>query len=71
MPSAKEVAENGVQLGEMNKLLLKKVEELTLHLIEKDKNAVQQAKQLKLQAELLAVFEERLKKLENINTTKK
>jgi len=36
-PSAKEVAENGVQLGEMNKLLLKKVEELTLHLIEKDK----------------------------------
>jgi len=71
MPSAKEVAENGVQLGEMNKLLLKKVEELTLHLIEKDKNAIQQAKQLKLQAELLAVFEERLKKLENINTTKK
>ena len=34
MPSAKEVAENGVQLGEMNKLLLKKVEELTLHLID-------------------------------------
>ncbi|WP_052266459.1 hypothetical protein [Pedobacter kyungheensis] len=37
IPSAKEVVENGVQLGEMNKLLLKKVEELTLHLIEKDK----------------------------------
>lgn len=33
MPSAKEVETNGVMLGEMNKLLLKKVEELTLHLI--------------------------------------
>ncbi|MEQ9415269.1 MAG: hypothetical protein RIF39_15650, partial [Cyclobacteriaceae bacterium] len=30
MPSAKEVETNGVMLGEMNKLLLKKVEELTL-----------------------------------------
>ncbi|HNP08308.1 MAG TPA: hypothetical protein PKN99_11815, partial [Cyclobacteriaceae bacterium] len=33
MPSATEVETNGVMLGEMNKLLLKKVEELTLHLI--------------------------------------
>ncbi|WP_443946637.1 hypothetical protein ACJVDH_05910 [Pedobacter sp. AW1-32] len=37
IPSAKDVETNGVALGEMNKLLLKKVEELTLHLIEKDK----------------------------------
>lgn len=37
MPSAKEAETNGVELGEMNKLLLKKIEELTLHLIEKDK----------------------------------
>ncbi|WP_343530989.1 hypothetical protein [Pedobacter sp.] len=37
VPSAKEVAQNGLELGEMNKLLLKKIEELTLHLIEKDK----------------------------------
>ena len=34
VPSAKEMEKNGVQLGEMNMLLLKKVEELTLHLIE-------------------------------------
>jgi hypothetical protein len=33
VPSAKEMEKNGVQLGEMNMLLLKKVEELTLHLI--------------------------------------
>lgn len=37
VPSAKEVEQNGLELGEMNKILLKKVEELTLHLIEKEK----------------------------------
>jgi len=37
MPSAKEAEENGIELGVMNNLLLKKVEELTLHLIKKDK----------------------------------
>lgn len=36
VPSAKEVAENGQSLGEMNKLLLKKIEELTLYLIDKE-----------------------------------
>jgi len=37
VPSAKEFERDGMALGEMNKLLLKKIEELTLHLIEKDK----------------------------------
>lgn len=36
VPSACEVEENGLGLGELNKILLEKVEELTLHLIEKD-----------------------------------
>ncbi|MCV9387472.1 tail fiber protein [Reichenbachiella ulvae] len=36
IPSAAEMEANGVELGEMNMLLLKKIEELTLHLIEKD-----------------------------------
>nr|WP_315421979.1 hypothetical protein [uncultured Pedobacter sp.] len=36
MPSAKEVEANGMALGEMVKLQQKKIEELTLHLIEKD-----------------------------------
>ncbi|WP_420602828.1 LamG-like jellyroll fold domain-containing protein [Flagellimonas sp.] len=34
IPSAKEVEANGVELGEMNKLLLEKVEELTLYILE-------------------------------------
>jgi hypothetical protein len=37
VPSAKEMEKNGVQLGEMNMLLLKKIEELTLHIIEQNK----------------------------------
>ena len=37
VPSATEIAENGQDLGEMNTILLKKVEELTLHLINMEK----------------------------------
>jgi hypothetical protein len=37
VPSAKVMEKNGVQLGEMNMLLLKKVEELTLYIIEQSK----------------------------------
>lgn len=36
MPSAAEVETKGLDLGKMNKLLTKKVEELTLYLLEKD-----------------------------------
>lgn len=34
IPSAKEVEENGIELGEMNKLLLQKIEELTLYTLQ-------------------------------------
>jgi len=51
IPSAKDIEEGGLDLGEMNLLLLKKVEELTLHLIEKENK--------------MTAFEERLKGLEN------
>jgi len=37
VPNAAEVEKDGVSLGVMNKVLLKKIEEMTLHLIEKDK----------------------------------
>jgi len=41
-PSEKEVIEKGLDVGEMNKLLTKKVEELTLYLIEKDREIKKQ-----------------------------
>lgn len=34
IPSAQEVKENGVELGEMNRLLLEKIEELTIYLLD-------------------------------------
>lgn len=37
MPSAKEVAENGLSVGEAQSLLLRKIEELTLHVIRLEK----------------------------------
>lgn len=40
MPSAKEIEANGVNLGEMNMLLLKKIEALTLYMIELKKEDV-------------------------------
>ncbi|MGY4538200.1 hypothetical protein ACVW0P_002620 [Mucilaginibacter sp. UYNi724] len=46
MPSAKEAEKDGLNLGEMNKLLLKKVEELTLYLIKQDKTIQQQNKRI-------------------------
>lgn len=46
IPSAVEIAEDGLDLGEMNKLLLEKIEELTLHLIAQEK------KQMELENEL-------------------
>lgn len=42
IPSEQQIAKEGLNLGEMNKLLMKKVEELTLYLIEKDKNEKEQ-----------------------------
>jgi len=67
MPSAAQVEKDGLNLGEMNKLLLKKVEELTLYLIEKDKNEKEQKviisdlqKQMTDQKDQLARLEKQL-----------
>ncbi|MBB5649142.1 hypothetical protein [Pedobacter cryoconitis] len=53
MPSAKEAETNGIELGKMNKLLLKKVEELTLHLIAQNEKI---SRQESAQAELRKLF---------------
>lgn len=46
IPSAKEVEENGIQLGEMNKLLLEKIEELTLYVIQQQQQINTMEKEL-------------------------
>ena len=57
MPSEAEVVKDGINLGEMNKLLTKKVEELTLYLIDQQK--IQKQQQDKIEAQ-----DDRIKKLE-------
>ena len=47
IPSAKEVEANGIELGEMNKLLLQKIEELTLYMIETNKEIIKLKSQIK------------------------
>ena len=46
IPSAKEMEANGVNIGDMNMRLLKKIEELTLHLIEQNERMEKMEKEL-------------------------
>ena len=61
IPSAREMKEDGVGLAEMNKLLLQKVEELTLYTIE-------QSKRLSEKDEKVSELEKRLARLEQLLT---
>jgi hypothetical protein len=64
MPSEKEVAEKGIDLGEMNKLLAKKVEELTLYMIESDRKQKSLEESNNLQQVINEKLEQRLKAIE-------
>jgi len=63
MPSAAQVAKDGINLGEMNSLLLKKVEELTLYLIDKEKQVNDLNAKIKTQDDRLATLEKQMEKL--------
>ena len=51
VPSAQEMETEGVELGEMNMILLKKIEELTLYLLDQNKRLDEQARLLQAQQE--------------------
>ncbi|MGW9686768.1 hypothetical protein [Flagellimonas sp. 2504JD1-5] len=58
IPSAKEVEENGIQLGEMNMKLLEKIEELTLYTLEQEeKLKAQNSKIENLKGEITQIKE--------------
>ncbi|WP_160292110.1 hypothetical protein [Pedobacter lusitanus] len=59
IPSAKEIAENGQNIGDMNTKLLKKIEELTLHLIDLKK----ENEELKKSVNRIDNLEEEIKNL--------
>ncbi len=46
MPSAEDVKQNGINLGEANTLLLKKIEELTLYIINQNQEKINQQKEI-------------------------
>ena len=66
MPSADEVKANGIDLGDINARLLKKIEEMTLHLIEiKKENEQEKLEKMKLEQlvkELVVKVESLIKK---------
>jgi len=53
VPSAKQVEEDGISLGEMAKIQQEKIEELTLYIIEQNKTNEKQAQELKELKELV------------------
>lgn len=62
IPSAKEVSENGLDLGDMQARLLRKIEELTLHMIEQEKKIASQEEKMKTQELRIAQLEGEKKK---------
>lgn len=68
IPSAKEVVENGIYLGEMDSKLLQKIEELTLYIIAQEKEIKEQREEievLKKQNTRINQLEEKLSQLLN------
>ena len=61
IPSAKEVKANGIKVGEMNKLLLEKIEELTLYTLQQERRITNQQMTIEQQEEQIRI----LKKLES------
>ncbi|PJJ83553.1 hypothetical protein [Mucilaginibacter auburnensis] len=63
IPSAQETERSGVDVGEMNSLLLKKVEELTLYLIEENAKNIKQQIDIEQQQDRIKALEAALLKL--------
>lgn len=58
VPSASDIARNGMDLTEMNLVLLKKIEELTVHAIEQEKRLENQEARLEAQSKVILRLEE-------------
>src|SRR5690606_13623607 len=65
MPPAKEVKEEGIDLGEMNAKLLEKIEELTLYIIQQDKDVREKDKLIEKLSLSIIEHNERIAELES------
>nr|WP_299073824.1 tail fiber protein [uncultured Allomuricauda sp.] len=66
IPSAQEMEENGIQLGEMNMKLLEKIEELTLYTLEQEEKIQDYKVELAVERRVNKEQERRLSKLEEL-----
>ena len=71
IPAAKEVAENGIALGEMNAKLLQKIEELTLYTIDQEKSINQLTGENQSLKSMVEALSNRLLNLEKLQYQKK
>jgi hypothetical protein len=62
IPSAKEVEERGINVAEINTLLLKKVEELTLYVVEQEKKNDEQEELIKSLSQQLANLKQQIRR---------
>jgi len=60
IPSEQQIAKHGLNLGDMDKLLVQKTEELTLYLIEKDKQLKEEQSKVAEQEDKLAAQQEQI-----------
>ncbi|NVM62171.1 hypothetical protein FHW88_000447 [Mucilaginibacter sp. SG538B] len=67
IPSVDEIAKNGLNVGEMNKLLMKKVEELTLYAIENEQKDKEKDKLLTALQEQINLLKEQLTAIQKGN----
>ena len=66
VPSSEDIRKNeGYELGEMDRILLKKVEELTLYLIEQNKEMIELNKEMTEQKNIIKEQNKRIQKLED------
>jgi hypothetical protein len=67
VPSAEEVGKNGLDVGDNQATLLKKIEELTMYVIEQNKELEQQNKREEVRDKQLQQFDQRLNELRQEN----
>ncbi|MGL5233772.1 MAG: hypothetical protein ACRC8Z_03315 [Empedobacter falsenii] len=63
IPSEKEVVANGISVGETQKLLLQKIEELTLYIIEQNKENKAQSEKLSQQDKKIEELTQKINQL--------
>jgi len=66
IPTAQEVAESGLNLGEMNVKLLEKIEELTLYIIDQEEKLAEQNKQNIKQSEEIGHLQNEILKIKKL-----